>query len=190
MICSLYSAASTQEDIFEHEVKPLICRVVKGFNATIFAYGATGSGKSHTIIGSDKDPGIIPRSVRALLEGPSVFLCGNIPERARHSVQLQDLQVSFMEIYNNKVTDLLGNKDRDLSIREDQDLQVHCPDLTKIKVESMQNFLDIFGAAKNARSTAATNLNDQSSRSHAMLMLHSRYSDGVNMFRFLQVLNI
>ena len=181
--CSLYSAASTQADIFEYEVKPLICQVMRGFNATIFAYGATGSGKTHTVIGTESDPGIILRTVRALLEAPGQFFT---EQSTGHENQISqpEIEMSFMELYNNRVFDLLEPKGHEISVRDDHGgSQAQCPDLARVPIESNEQFIDRFRLARNERITAPTKLNDQSSRSHAMLILYIRFSDGSNIFR-------
>jgi kinesin family member 22 len=176
-LCSLYSAASTQSDVFENEVKPLICQVLKGYNATIFAYGATGSGKTHTVIGTENDPGIILRTVKGLLDSPSQFVARGSPAPSL------EIQMSFLELYNNRAFDLLEPKGNEISIRDDHGSQTHCPDLARVTIVSNEQFSERFRLARNERITAPTRLNDQSSRSHAMLILYIQYSDGTNIFR-------
>ena len=151
---------------------------MKGFNATIFAYGATGSGKTHTVIGSEQDPGIILRTVKGLLDYPGQFVDQPAPV-----TQVPEIQMSFLELYNNRAFDLLEPKATDISIRDDNGLQTHCPDLARVVIESNHQFSERFRLARNERITAPTRLNDQSSRSHAILILYIRYSDGTNIFR-------
>jgi hypothetical protein len=156
---------------------------LKGFNATIFAYGATGSGKTHTVIGTETDPGIILRTVRALLEAPGQFFTGHLTGQESQTVQ-PEIEMSFMELYNNRAFDLLEPKGHEISIRDDHGgSQTHCPELARVPIDSYEQFISRFRLARNERITAPTKLNDQSSRSHAMLILYVRFSDGTNIFR-------
>ena len=151
---------------------------MKGYNATIFAYGATGSGKTHTVLGTENDPGIILRTVKGLLDCPDQFL-----DRGSQLAQAPVIQMSFLELYNNRAFDLLEPKGNEISIRDDHGLQTHCPDLARITISSNEQFSERFRLARNERITAPTRLNDQSSRSHAMLILYIQYSDGTSIFR-------
>ena len=183
--CSLYSAASTQADIFEYEVKPLICQVLKGFDANIFAYGAKGSGKTHTVIGTESDPGIILRTVRALLEARDQFLAGQLTGHEKQIVQ-SEIEMSFMELYKNSAVacDLLGPKGHEISIRGNhKGLKTPCPELVRVPIESNEQFIDRFRLASKERTTAHAMFSHQSIPSHAVLILYIRFSDGSNIFR-------
>ncbi len=97
-----------------------------------------------------------------------------------------EIEMSFMELYNNRAFDLLEPKGHEISIRDEHGsggLQTHCPELARVLIESNEQFIDRFRLARNERITAPTRLNDQSSRSHAMLILYIRFSDGSNIFR-------
>jgi hypothetical protein len=183
LLYSLYSAASTQADIFEHEVKPLISHAVKGFNATVFTFGAESSGKTHTVIGTESDPGIIFRTVRALLEAPSQFLAGHSPGQENHFFPLE-LEMSFMELYPDRATDLLEPRGHDISLCNDHIAsQKHCPEMTRVPIESNEQFLDRFRLARETRITARTKSKEQFCRSHTILTLYIRHSDGSNTLR-------
>ena len=89
-----------------------------------------------------------------------------------------------MELYNNRAFDLLEPKGHEISIRDDHGgSQTHCPELARVPIDSYEQFISRFRLARNERITAPTKLNDQSSRSHAMLILYVRFSDGTNIFR-------
>lgn len=93
---SCYDESSTQEEIFQNDVRPLIDVVYSGVTVTIFAYGVTSSGKTHTMQGTKSDPGVIPRVVRAMFE-----------KKERYNKYHVSLSVSYMEIYKDDVYDLL-----------------------------------------------------------------------------------
>ncbi|KAF7728504.1 hypothetical protein EC973_006057 [Apophysomyces ossiformis] len=157
---SCYSEKATQKDIFENDVRPLVQRVFDGYDATIFAYGVTGSGKTYTMDGVRHEPGIIPRVADYLFQ-------------AKHSPRISDLQItmSYMEIFKESVYDLLVMKGKDtaLDIREDQNHNIFVANLTEYNLYSLQDFHKIFSIASRNRSTATTKLNATSSRSHAIL---------------------
>lgn len=102
---NVFSAFSTQEEVFEETVKPVIADVMRGYESTVFAYGQTGTGKTHTMEGSLEKPesyGVIPRSAQAIFE------CLKQPQYKEHVVKC-----SYLEIYNEELRDLLveGKKD-------------------------------------------------------------------------------
>ncbi|CUA73803.1 Kinesin-like protein KIF22 [Rattus norvegicus] [Rhizoctonia solani] len=148
---SVHGQDATQEQVFESDVRPLLPSVFTGHTLTIFAYGVTSSGKTHTMQGSATQPGIIPR---ALFER-------KVNTRAKVSFEL-----SYMEIYKDDVFDLMGTK---LPVREDGKGKVFVANLTETPIESTDEFDTHFIAACKGRSVAATNFNRASSRSHAIL---------------------
>ena len=111
----VFPPTSTQPQVFEFVGAPVVDAVFQGYNGTIFAYGQTSSGKTHTMTGPDGkfvDPaqaGVIPRCIDAIFEG-----CAKAPEHLEFTVQ-----ATFMEIYLERVKDLLNTKNTNLSIRED-----------------------------------------------------------------------
>lgn len=160
-----YGPGSGQEAIFRENLAPLIERVLAGYNGTVFAYGNTGAGKTFTMQGSPADPGMIPLAVAELL--------AKLSQRQSRSQTRWTLGVSYLEIYKERVYDLLSATPggADLAIREDQLRNILVPGLTEKAVRSISEFSAVFEAGLRNRSTAATKLNSQSSRSHACLVL-------------------
>ncbi|KAF8518380.1 kinesin-domain-containing protein [Hysterangium stoloniferum] len=159
---SCYDQAATQEEIFETDVKPLVDHVFGGLVCTVFAYGVTSSGKTHTIQGTAAEPGIIPRVVKALVHKKALMENGSI-----------SLSVSYMEIYKDEAYDLLVARENapKLPIREDLTGKVVVANLTERPISSFQDFDQIYSVACKSRSVGATNLNHASSRSHAVLAI-------------------
>ncbi|EKM57950.1 uncharacterized protein PHACADRAFT_193079 [Phanerochaete carnosa HHB-10118-sp] len=167
-ITSCYDPAATQREIFENEVRPIIDIVYNGVTVTVFAYGVTSSGKTHTMQGSKAEPGIIPRAVEALFHKQSGL------RRYR-----SELSVSYMEIYKDEVYDLLVNRENapKLPVRENDRGQVFVANLTAIPMDSVADFEKIYSQASKNRSVASTNLNRASSRSHAILTVTVTLTD-------------
>ncbi|VDB91378.1 unnamed protein product [Peniophora sp. CBMAI 1063] len=159
---SCYDHEATQEEIFANDVQPLIEVVYGGSTVTVFAYGVTSSGKTHTMQGSASQPGVIPRTVEALFERSKTA--------TEHKVTIQ---MSYFEIYKDECYDLLVPRDKapKLPVREDATGQVVVAGLEKVSLESNTDFARIYTAANEQRSVGATNLNRESSRSHAILTL-------------------
>lgn len=144
--------------IFEREVMPLIPAVLNGSNATVFAYGATGSGKTFTMQGSDELPGVMPMVTSAILS-----MCES--EKKGKTVH-----VSYYEIYMERCYDLLGGGNQ-MSILDDKDGHPHLTGLVKIPIQSMSDFHEAFLHGIQSRKVAHTALNHVSSRSHAILVV-------------------
>ncbi|EJC98206.1 kinesin-domain-containing protein [Fomitiporia mediterranea MF3/22] len=165
---SCYGPESTQEEIYNNDVKPLLDIVFGGVTVTVFAYGVTSSGKTHTIQGSKAQPGVIPRVVKDIFERSETIENAEI-----------GLSVSYMEIYKEEAYDLLVDRDSapKLPIREDAAGQVFVAHLSSIPLSSAADFDRIYNAATKRRSVGSTNLNHSSSRSHAILTLHVQMVD-------------
>lgn len=140
-LSSCYDQNSTQEDIFERDVRPLIDVVYSGVTVTIFAYGVTSSGKTHTMQGTKAQPGVIPRVVEAMFEQKASL--------QRSSVELS---VSYMEIYKDEVYDLLVNRETapKLPVRENDAGQVFVANLTSFPIKSMEEFDRIYSCVRLA----------------------------------------
>ncbi|XP_023772043.1 kinesin-like protein KIN-10B [Lactuca sativa] len=145
--------------IFEREVMPLIPAVLNGFNATVFAYGATGSGKTFTMQGSDELPGLMRMATSSILS-----MCEKIGNT---------VQVSYYEIYMDRCYDLLEDtpKPKEITILDDKQGNPHLRNLSKIPIYSMSDFHDVFLRGIQRRKVAHTGLNDVSSRSHGVLVI-------------------
>ncbi|KAH9042670.1 P-loop containing nucleoside triphosphate hydrolase protein [Lactarius pseudohatsudake] len=158
---SCYGHDSRQEDIFKADVRPLIEIVYSGATATIFAYGVTSSGKTHTMQGTRSQPGVIPRAVEALFE---------YRQTCKDDASLS---VSYMEIYRDEVYDLLVDRETapKLPVRENDAGQVFVANLSSVPIQDVSDFNKLYTIANKQRSVGSTLLNRASSRSHAILTL-------------------
>ncbi|KAH9067847.1 kinesin-domain-containing protein [Lactarius vividus] len=158
---SCYGHDSRQEDIFKADVRPLIEIVYSGATATIFAYGVTSSGKTHTMQGTRSQPGVIPRAVEALFE---------YRQTCKDDASLS---VSYMEIYRDEVYDLLVDRETapKLPVRENDAGQVFVANLSSVPIQDVSEFNKLYTIANKQRSVGSTLLNRASSRSHAILTL-------------------
>ncbi|RPD53144.1 kinesin-domain-containing protein [Lentinus tigrinus ALCF2SS1-7] len=177
---SCYDEQSTQEEIFERDVQPLVELAFTGITVTVFAYGVTSSGKTHTMQGNKAQPGIIPRAVE------DIFM------RTASLHYQASIQVSYMEIYKDEVYDLLVDRDTaaKLPVRENEAGQVFVANLSMVPVDTLQDFDSIFARANKQRSVSSTNLNSVSSRSHAILTLHVSVVDPVHNMTLRGKLNL
>ena len=103
-----FDKKETQENIFNNTTKFLINGVVNGHNATVFAYGATGAGKTYTMLGNDENPGIMPFTLKELFKEIKLY-----PQREFK------IKLWYLEIYNENIRDLLVNNSENLELRED-----------------------------------------------------------------------
>ncbi|XP_069136429.1 kinesin-like protein KIF22-B [Argopecten irradians] len=164
---TVYDMSATQQQLFQDCVKPKLLHALQGQNVSIFAYGPTGAGKTHTMLGSPSNPGVIPRVINGLFQRISEEKKACKGEQWKYSVSF-----SYLEIYNEKVMDLLDVKNSDLPIREDGDKNIFVPGLAKQEIENFDEFKVHFGPASSNRTVAMTKLNDRSSRSHCILLLN------------------
>ncbi|KAK7487890.1 hypothetical protein BaRGS_00020791 [Batillaria attramentaria] len=166
---SVFDKSSTQRDVFDAYVRPLLNHALEGENVSIFAYGPTGAGKTYTMLGTEDDPGMIPRVIHTLFQSlTSSTTCIKFKDSKKESHRVS---FSFLEIYNEKVQDLLNPKETDLPIREDAMHNIFVAGLTEKTIHSFDDFKNLFGPASNNRTVAATKLNDRSSRSHSIVQL-------------------
>lgn len=177
---AFYGSESTQREVYTGSVYPILSNLLTGQNASVFAYGPTGAGKTHTMLGSPALPGIIPRAVRNLLQMTRTASGSSPDENWTYSITM-----SYVEIYQEKVMDLLEPKNKDLPIREDKDHNILIPGLTQKTITKFADFDEHFIQASQNRTVACTKLNDRSSRSHAVLMIKVQKSQQVIPFRQL-----
>ncbi|CAO2583345.1 Kinesin-like protein KIF22 [Lemmus lemmus] len=161
---AFYGEKSTQQDIYVGSVQPILRHLLEGQNASVLAYGPTGAGKTHTMLGSPEQPGVIPRALMDLLQ---------LTREESAEGRPWDLSVtmSYLEIYQEKVLDLLDPASGDLVIREDCRGNILIPGLTQKPIASFSDFEQHFLPASRNRSVGATRLNQRSSRSHAVLLV-------------------
>uniref|UniRef100_A0A8C3AK38 Kinesin family member 13B n=1 Tax=Cyclopterus lumpus TaxID=8103 RepID=A0A8C3AK38_CYCLU len=150
-----------QDVVFQCLGESLLDNAFMGYNACIFAYGQTGSGKSYTMMGSAEQPGLIPR------------LCSSLFSRTVREAREGEcftVEVSYMEIYNEKVRDLLdpkGNRQA-LRVREHKVLGPYVDGLSRLAVACYKDIESLMSEGNKSRTVAATNMNEESSRSHAV----------------------
>ncbi|XP_066435503.1 kinesin-like protein KIF13A isoform X3 [Eleutherodactylus coqui] len=153
-----------QEVVFKCLGEGILDNAFQGYNACIFAYGQTGSGKSFSMMGTADQPGLIPRLCCAL------FLRAADEE---NDSQTFKVEVSYMEIYNEKVRDLLdpkGNR-QSLKVREHKVLGPYVDGLSQLAVTKFEDIESLMSEGNKSRTVAATNMNEESSRSHAVFSI-------------------
>jgi len=155
-----------QDLLYEQVGEPILENVLEGFSGTLFAYGQTGSGKSHSIMGPDSDPGIIPQLARQL------FDMAERDPRPNPASEMR-IQMSFLEIYNEELKDLLDPRPRSkkLYVHQHPKLGVYVPHLTEAATDSVSDCMRLLDFGAKIRATAQTNMNSTSSRSHSVLTL-------------------
>uniref|UniRef100_UPI0037E9B30F kinesin-like protein KIF14 n=1 Tax=Semicossyphus pulcher TaxID=241346 RepID=UPI0037E9B30F len=161
-------AFASQQTVYETLAKPLLLRAFEGFNTCLFAYGQTGSGKSYTMMGFGEEEGVIPRFCQELF--------ARLTSMENEEVKCH-VEMSYFEVYNEKIHDLLVTRDEPnqrrmpLRVREHP---VHGPYVADLSANIVSSYNDIQGWLKlgnKQRATAATGMNDKSSRSHSVFTL-------------------
>ncbi|XP_037606165.1 centromere-associated protein E isoform X13 [Sebastes umbrosus] len=163
----VFTADETTNQLYQDIAKPLVVSSVEGYNGTIFAYGQTSSGKTFTMMGSDRFPGVIPLAVEDIFQ-----TIKNCPKKEFL------LRVSYMEIYNETVSDLLVDswKRKPLEVRETINKNIYVADLTEELVTSPAQALAWIRKGEKNRHYGKTKMNQRSSRSHTIfrMILESR----------------
>ncbi|XP_061965316.1 LOW QUALITY PROTEIN: kinesin-like protein KIN-7O [Populus nigra] len=165
----VFGEACKTEEVYRSKTKEIVTAAVRGFNGTVFAYGQTNSGKTHTMRGTSNEPGVIPLAVHDLF----------------HIIQ-QDvdreflLRMSYMEIYNEDINDLLAPEHRKLQIHESTERGIYVAGLREEIVASPQQVLDLMQFGESHRHIGETNMNLYSSRSHTIfrMIIESRDRTG------------
>ena len=150
----------TQLDVYDNTTKFLLPGILDGFNTTIFAYGATGAGKTYTMLGTGDEPGIMVHSLSDLFS--------NI-EKSKQEREFT-LKLSYVEVYNETLRDLL-EKGENLELREDPTKGSHVAGLSETEVVNVTEVFKLLLKGNKNRTTEATNVNESSSRSHAVLQI-------------------
>ncbi|KAK4642605.1 tubulin-dependent ATPase kip3 [Podospora bellae-mahoneyi] len=165
----VFDENATQADLYEGTTRGLLDSVLDGYNATVFAYGATGCGKTHTITGTPQSPGIIFLTMQELFE--------KIQDRSdeKHT----EITLSYLEIYNETIRDLLvpGGSKQGLMLREDSNQAVSVPGLTSHRPNNVQEVMDMIVQGNEYRTVSPTAANAVSSRSHAVLQINIAQKD-------------
>lgn len=161
----IFDPTCTQQEVYDFAAKPIIESVLEGFNGTIFAYGQTSSGKTHTMQGILDNPekeGIIPRMIR------NVF---NYILHSSSDIEYT-VKVSMIEIYMEKIRDLIDPSRNNLNIREDKVKGIYIEDLTEHYVSNEDEVLELMRVGSDNRAIGATNMNEHSSRSHSCFIMN------------------
>nr|XP_060618119.1 kinesin-like protein KIF27 isoform X1 [Anolis sagrei ordinatus] len=164
----VFDKHSTQDEVYTTCIKPLVASLIEGYNATVFAYGQTGSGKTYTIGGghvvsiAEEERGIIPRAIQEIFQLIS----------ENHNVDFT-VKVSYIEVYKEEVRDLLELETsmKDLHIREDEKGNTVIVGTKDCQVESMDEVMSLLETGNAARHTGTTQMNEHSSRSHAVFTI-------------------
>ncbi|KAF8085043.1 hypothetical protein N665_0685s0035 [Sinapis alba] len=182
-----------QETLFRVAGLPMVENCLSGYNSCIFAYGQTGSGKTYTMLGEVGDLEVKPSPNRGMMPRIFEFLFARIQaeEESRRDERLKyNCKCSFLEIYNEQITDLLEPSSTNLQLREDIKSGVYVENLTEFEVESVQDILGLITQGSLNRKVGATNMNRESSRSHSVFtcVIESRWEkDSTTNMRFARL---
>ena len=155
-----FGPTATNPDVYLKSVKPVVDSVLEGYHATVFAYGMTGSGKTHTMVGNMKDPGMIPLSFEQIFK--------QVEENKAHTTF--NISISYMEIYCEMVRDIIDPSRDNLDIRESKDKGVYIQGVSQHTVSSWEETKTLLDQGMENRAVTATEMNAESSRSHAILV--------------------
>lgn len=159
---AVYDSSSSQQAIYDEVVRPLVSSVLEGFNGCVFAYGQTGTGKTYTMEGIRNDQekkGIIPRAFEQIWSHIN---------RAKNMTFL--VAVSYLEIYMEELRDLLKPNNNHLELRE-RGFGVFVPNLHSVLCKSVDDMLNVMNQGNKNRTVGFTNMNEHSSRSHAIFLI-------------------
>ncbi|KAF8609864.1 kinesin heavy chain [Ceratobasidium sp. AG-I] len=161
----VFPMGTKQQEVFDYGVRGIVKDVINGYNGTVFAYGQTGSGKTFTMMGADIDSedlkGIIPRITEQIFT--------SIVESEPHLEYL--VKVSYMEIYLERIRDLLAPHNDNLQVHEEKNKGVYVKNLSDYYVGSAKEVYEIMRQGGSARAVTATNMNAESSRSHSIFLI-------------------
>ncbi|KAI0748225.1 kinesin heavy chain [Daedaleopsis nitida] len=161
----VFPPGTKQQDIFDYGVNDTVRDVLDGYNGTVFAYGQTGSGKTFTMMGADIDnpelKGLIPRITEQIFQ--------SIVESDAHLEYL--VKVSYMEIYLERIRDLLAPQNDNLQVHEEKNKGVYVKNLSDYYVSSAREVYEIMRQGGAARVVSYTNMNAESSRSHSIFLI-------------------
>ncbi|KAF2418683.1 kinesin-domain-containing protein [Tothia fuscella] len=165
----VFDENTTQDDVYEGTTRGLLDNVLDGYNATVFAYGATGCGKTHTITGTVQQPGIVFLTMQELFD----------KMREREEEKVIELSLSYLEIYNETIRDLLvpGGSKQGLMLREDANQTVSVAGLSSHHPRSVEEVMEMVVRGNEYRTMSPTEANATSSRSHAVLQINVALKD-------------
>lgn len=160
----VFGPSEAQIGVFKTIGCNLVDSFLEGYNCTVFAYGQTGTGKTHTMMGNPFDEnlrGLQPRCLEYLFYALK-----------QHSDAENLIKITYVEIYNEKIIDLLSDKDSSLSLREDIEKGVFIENVKEVVVNSYSEAYEIIGQGLKRRHVGETGMNEQSSRSHSVFTIH------------------
>ena len=167
---NIFNESSNNEKVFNESIKTMIDKILQGYNSTALAYGVTGTGKTYTIFGdlsnNFKEEGIIFKACDYLFEKIQMFKNENNDNNINYYIK-----ISYIEIYNEIVKDLINENSTSLIIVEDPQKGVICPNAKEIIINDSIELKKIINESNKRRTMASTNQNQFSSRSHAILQM-------------------
>lgn len=163
---AVFDETSTQREVFENTTKPILRSFLNGYNCTVLAYGATGAGKTHTMLGTPAEPGVMYLTMLDLYKSMEEIKEEKICSTA----------VSYLEVYNEQIRDLLVNSGP-LAVREDIQKGVVVQGLTLHQPKSSEEILQLLDNGNKNRTQHPTDTNATSSRSHAVFQIYLRQQD-------------
>ncbi|XP_045842397.1 kinesin-like protein KIF19 [Meles meles] len=159
-----FDFTATQETVYQATTKGLIDGVISGYNATVFAYGPTGCGKTYTMLGTDHEPGIYVRTLNDLFRAI---------EETSNDVECE-VSMSYLEIYNEMIRDLLNPALGYLELREDSKGVIQVAGITEVSTINAKEIMQLLMKGNRQRTQEPTAANRTSSRSHAVLQVAVR----------------
>ncbi|XP_078146971.1 kinesin-like protein KIF19 [Centroberyx gerrardi] len=179
-----FDYSANQEEVYRATTKGLIEGLISGYNATVFAYGPTGCGKTYTMLGTDKEPGIYVRTLNDLFRA--------IEETSDD--MLYSVSMSYLEIYNEMIRDLLNPSSGFLDLREDSKGVIQVAGITEVSTINAREIMELLMKGNKQRTQEPTAANQTSSRSHAVLQVavkqQSRCRDVLQEVRFARLFMI
>ncbi len=176
-----YDSNSTQDQVYKDIGEPVVTQAMDGFNCTVFAYGQTGSGKSYSMMGYGEDHGLIPKLNDDLWQRVNNTLKKRERDSVKHGAESAKVKemgkmdfmitVSFLEIYNEEIKDLLNPSSKQMKIRENKEKGIYVEDLCEVVVKEPGGVLQLIEQGNAVRRVAATQMNDTSSRSHSVFTI-------------------
>ena len=163
----MFGPSSTQTEVYAATIRDFIPFVLQGYNATVFAYGATGSGKTYTMLGTPSNPGLQWLAVRDLFDRV---------RQGEGTAMGAKIMSSYVEVYNEKIRDLFAPSNRQLVLRESAARGVIVAGVKEFEVKSVEDLAALLRSGNERRSQSATAANATSSRSHAVLQIFVRKS--------------
>ncbi|KAI5626212.1 kinesin-like protein KIF18A, partial [Silurus asotus] len=163
---NVFGEDSTQMEVFENTTKGVVDGVLNGYNCTVFAYGATGAGKTHTMLGNSEDPGVMYLTMKELFNRMDLI----------KEEKVFDMAFSYLEVYNEQIRDLLVNSPP-LAVREDGTKGVVVQGLSLHQPKSAEHILEALDYGNRNRTQHPTDVNASSSRSHAVFQIYLRQQD-------------